>query len=285
VPVNRCISDIIWYFPYALQAAVTADVTIPTCFPNLVELGIVGCSRVMHLEALPTLSNLRSLDFERSSCWKADMSVLTSCTKLEQLNLSQSGLMDLSPLSACINLVNVNLRVSQTEDISALSACTKLEWVNLSSNMKLQDISPLSTLTNLRYLNLGYCLQIASLAPLSMCTSLLELDNSGNELVQDISPLSTLTNLRCLNICYNMNLASLSPLSMCTSLQLCDLTGNRKLGLQIQVLEPCRNLHTLVVDRCEMPDTIDPFVLLPIRRRTILSHTIAQKSTYTRAPY
>lgn len=239
MPVNRCISDIIWYFPYALQAAVTADVTIPTCFPNLVELGIVGCSRVMHLEALPTLSNLRSLDFERSSCWKADMSVLTSCTKLEQLNLSQSGLMDLSPLSACINLVNVNLRVSQTEDISALSACTKLEWVNLSSNMKLQDISPLSTLTN----------------------------------------------LRCLNICYNMNLASLSPLSMCTSLQLCDLTGNRKLGLQIQVLEPCTNLHTLVVDRCEMPDTIDPFVLLPIRRRTILSHTIAQKSTYTRAPY
>ena len=126
VPVNRCISDIIWYFPYALQAAVTADVTIPTCFPNLVELGIVGCSRVMHLEALPTFSNLRSLDFEQSSCWKADMTVLTSCTNLLELNLGQSGLMDLSPLSACINLVNVKLRVSQREDISPISACTKL---------------------------------------------------------------------------------------------------------------------------------------------------------------
>jgi Leucine-rich repeat (LRR) protein len=237
-----------------------ADVRIPTCFPNLVAIGIRECSGLMHIEALPTFCNtLRALDFTRSDCSRADMAVLASCTNLEKLHLGQSGLLNLSFLPACINLVYVNLRASDIEDISPISACTKLVRVNCSSNLEINDISPLSTLTNLRHLDLSYCPKIASLAPLSMCTTLQSLDNTANDGVQDISPLSRLTNLRFLKLGFNLGIDSLAPLSMCTTLQELDLTGNQDLGLQVQVLAPCTNLIWLVLARCNLPDNTHPF--------------------------
>jgi hypothetical protein len=249
------------------------DAWIPKNFPNLVAICFFECRGRMHLEDLPTFSRtLRDLSLSRSSCSMVDLSVLALCTNLEKLDLGQTGLSDLSPLSACISLLEVNLRVSCRDDISPLSACTKLVSVRLESNLNLHDISPLSTLTNLRHLDLSVCLKIDSLAPLSMCTNLQSLSNATNKEVKDISPLSTLTKLRFLELNFNLGVASLAPLSMCTSLQELDLEGNGDLGMQIQVLAPCKQLNWLVLHRCNVPDNMHPFVQHRREAKRILAH-------------
>lgn len=160
------------------------------CRPSLCHEKFVGFWNpiyVLDISALSACTQLRELDLCTVDVF--DISPLVSCTQLTKLRLSFTMIIDISPLSACTQLRELNLfktGISGTSmlgyptrlsisDISALSACTQLTSLTLSY-ASITDISPLAKCTQLTWLALSCVGTLVDISPLVACTKLTYLD-------------------------------------------------------------------------------------------------------------
>ena len=145
--------------------------------PKLTELTLTPHG-AMDTGALANLSNLRDLDFRpyRPSQITGGFGFLAGMERLEDLDLSGSGIADLSPLTKSTNLRRL--------------------W--LSSNRDISDVTPLRRLTALRELRLKST-NVSDISPLSRLTELRMLLISGTPL-DDISAVAGMKNLWSINL-------------------------------------------------------------------------------------
>ncbi|NWF95754.1 MAG: leucine-rich repeat domain-containing protein [Candidatus Thorarchaeota archaeon] len=112
-------------------------------------------------------------------------SCVTETDTLVDLSGEEIGSIDLSPLSSCTQLLELDISRNSLKniDLSALSSCSRLQRLYLSYNsLKSIDLSPLSSCTQLLELYLSYnSLRSIDLSPLSSCTQLrrLAVDDSA----------------------------------------------------------------------------------------------------------
>ncbi len=114
-----------------------------------------------------------------------------------QLDLSGCSITDLSPLSVCTSLEELDLGDNYIRDISTLLDLPKLRVLDLSGNM-ISDIRPLMSITTLEHLNLADN-KITSVTALSGLKQFKELVLSGNEL-DDTQSLAKLSSLQILGL-------------------------------------------------------------------------------------
>ncbi|KAL0217168.1 hypothetical protein RCL1_007651 [Eukaryota sp. TZLM3-RCL] len=164
---------------------------------NIVSIRARCSSTNVNISELALFTNLLSLDCSESRL--SDISTLSSCFRLQVLNLSNTGIIDISALSLCTNLREVVLSHNQISDISPLSSCTNLVVLHLS-NTSVSDISCLSKCILLEQLSLKST-QVNDLYPLCNCSSLFSLNLSSTpicDLVQ-LFPCSRLSQLNLTN--------------------------------------------------------------------------------------
>ena len=119
---------------------------------------------VENLEGLQYAVNLTTLQLMGNLALN-DVTLLSTLTKLTDLDLSGNRIGDIGPLSTLVNLTRLDLGFNlNIEDVSPLSNLTGLETLVLNIN-QIADIAPLSGLVNLRRLDLGTNF-VADLSPL-----------------------------------------------------------------------------------------------------------------------
>lgn len=177
-------------------------------------------------------SNLDSLIFlELSGNVLTDISIISSCTKLDRLYISGLNLSNYTFFSSLINLTEISawdigitnldplagldklnhLAIGQNplSSVSGISGLTGLISLNLEYT-PLTDLTPVSSLTNLNSLFLNGCSNIDDISPLSGLTQLSGLVLNDTQ-IEDISILSGLTNLEDLRLSHS-NVSSLTPI-------------------------------------------------------------------------
>ena len=131
-----------------------------------------------------------------------------NATKVEVLDLSESGLSDLSPLAGLTDVEVLDLGGNAVDDLWPLTGMAGLEVLDLGGNA-VADLSPLAGLAHLRVLDLSDN-AVADISPLAGLTALRRLDLSDNRVV-DLRPLSELRGLEVLLLDGN-RVADLVPL-------------------------------------------------------------------------
>ena len=102
-----------------------------------------GGDEVMDLlSRIPSPEKVRVVDCRAHATTLLDLSPLSMCTGLTELDVSGTRVSDLSRLSLCVALVHLNLCHARVSDLSPLSSCTGLVVVNLDST-EVTDVSPL----------------------------------------------------------------------------------------------------------------------------------------------
>ena len=147
-------------------------------------------------------SDVEIIQLDRKEIASIDLTPLSKCTSLQELDLSNNQLQSivLTPLFWCISLRELVLGYNQLQgiDLSPLSSCTCLQRIYLNNNqLKDIDLNPLSSCTSLQgiYLNNNQ-LQFIDLTPLSYCISLKELYIKYNQLhTIDLTPLAQCSDL------------------------------------------------------------------------------------------
>ena len=119
---------------------------------------------VENLEGLQYAVNLTTLQLMGNLALN-DVTLLSTLTKLIDLDLSGNRIGDVSPLSTLVDLTRLDLGFNLfIKDVSPLGGLTMLETLVLNIN-QITDITPLSGLVNLRRLDLGTNF-VADLGPL-----------------------------------------------------------------------------------------------------------------------
>lgn len=119
-------------------------------------------------------------------------------TDVTELDLSGLGLVDTSVLTKCTRLERLDLSDNKIGWITGLGEIPTLKWLDLSGN-RLSNISALDTLTELTYLDLTGN-SITNITPLAPMTKLTELYLGGNPIYHGHANLSVLVNLKKLNL-------------------------------------------------------------------------------------
>ena len=154
----------------------------------------------------------------------SDLSPLKSCSRMENLRITNSSITDISAVTSMPLLEVFYFRRRDDElpsikDLSSLSLCPALKICNVFACEELKDLSPLSECKDLEVLDVSFCRCITSLAPLSSLVNLKSLDVHWCPLVNSLAPLSTLTNLTTLGCDQIAPETSLLPLVSCTGLR------------------------------------------------------------------
>ena len=151
-----------------------------TCLSNASALSGVhlrGMERLTSLQGIGSKVTLGSVDID--DCFQLrDLSALSSCVNLDELNMSDCPVSDLSFLAGCRSLKWLRLHNMDTlrsfsgledhgtlrqistwnlrnlTDISALSGCTALESLRMHESFALRDLTPVTKLPKLRDLQL-----------------------------------------------------------------------------------------------------------------------------------
>ena len=127
-----------------------------------------------------------------------DISALSQCTALREVDLGRNGLSDLAPLANLTKLEKILAYENRIADLKPLANITQLRELQVSANSAINDLQPLANLTQLEVLELEGC-AVTSLAPLARNTRLRRLVITSNK-VADVTPLHGLKNLRFLSI-------------------------------------------------------------------------------------
>ena len=127
-----------------------------------------------------------------------DISALTQCTALREVDLGRNGLSDLAPLANLTKLEKILAYENRIADLKPLANITQLRELQVSANSAINDLQPLANLTQLEVLELEGC-AVTSLAPLARHTQLRRLVITSNK-VTDVTPLHGLKTLRFLSI-------------------------------------------------------------------------------------
>ncbi len=127
-----------------------------------------------------------------------DISALTQCTALREVDLGRNGLSNLAPLANLTKLEKILAYENRIADLKPLANITQLRELQVSANSAINDLQPLTDLTQLEVLELEGC-AVTSLAPLARNTRLRRLVITSSK-VTDVTPLHGLKNLRFLSI-------------------------------------------------------------------------------------
>ena len=141
---------------------------------------------------------------------------------LRIMDVSSSIISDLSPLSGCKSLQELNISFTRISDLSPLSSCSKLEQLFAFSN-PISNLDPLASCSLLKVLHV-FITKVENIRALQSLT-LLEIVHINNTLIDDISPLiSSMDNLKRINISDTPTI-DLSPLKGCQNLKLLYITA------------------------------------------------------------
>ncbi|GAX82492.1 hypothetical protein CEUSTIGMA_g9919.t1 [Chlamydomonas eustigma] len=148
--------------------------------------------------------------------------------EVDELTLTNRGLIDLGSIKEANNLQVVNLSFNKLQSVQGLAGLSHLSTLNISHN-QITSLKGLSTLTSLTHLNASYN-KLTSLSPLSHLPALQNLWIQHNTLSEPASlhPIITRTNLQRLCIAPNPLCSKLPEnwrsalLRLCTALQQLD---------------------------------------------------------------
>lgn len=215
---------------------------------NITDLNLLGNPKIINLEPISRLSNLRTLDISHTQI--QDIYPARNLTKLHSLNcanslinsvdaliysmelailnISGTGVYSIEPLANLDNLIILDISSTEIENLDACVQMSMLEDLRMR-NMLITDLSPLSALSSLSYLDISDNEQLRSLESLKNLKKLKALYCS-NTMINDLSPLSALSNLEML-YCENAEITSLNGLELLPNLKkvYCD---NSMLGRQ-----------------------------------------------------
>lgn len=157
-------------------------------------------------------------------------------TDVTELSLSGMGLQNVSVLSSCRKLQKLDLSGNNISDLTPLMDMPNLQWLNISGNL-ISDLRPLMGMSSIRFLNASGNF-ISDTSPIGSMTGLTELHLSDNT-ITDFSGISRLTNLHTLGL-NNSNLTneSLTYLMYLASLTSLNIENNEQLtGEAVQLLK------------------------------------------------
>ena len=175
-----------------------ASLHLPGSFPlNLTKITCRGVRPSRYERASFDLSPL------------SDLSALSLCTNLEEIDVSFSRVSDLSPLADCTRLTKILLRNTTVIDLFPLSSLAGIQKIDISGCSRLDSIDPISCLTCLKSLSADY-LFLSSIEPLSQCTNLQKISLYSSQ-VSSISPLKQCQRLEAVDLGQS-HVADLSPL-------------------------------------------------------------------------
>ena len=199
---------------------------------ELPQLGVLNCEEAPQdvIPLVAELTFLRGLSLNNSRKI-ADISQLTSLTRLTHLMLSCTAVVDPSPLATLPNLQHLNLSDDTFDtrhiDLKLLEGLTAISCLILSNScQQLGGAKP----------------WLSSLAPLSGLTTLTHLDVSvgwGRVGPADIAPLAALTRLRFLQL-RNSRVYDVKPLAGMVRMQRLTLRGS-----QVQDVRPLSGMKKL----------------------------------------
>lgn len=218
------------------------------------------------IEYIAKLSNLTTLSLYGNGDI-TDVSGLSSLTKLQTLNLSETSITDISVVEFMPQLTNLSIDGTAVSDLSSVSGLENLNNLSMS-DLEQVDYSTLTLPATVRYLDLSYT-GLTDLTLLDTVESLYSLDASGNQLT-DVRPLekfdtidnltlsdnniSALTGIPNSNSLYlsGNQLTDISPLANCTGLWQLYLANNEI--SDISPLENCPRLYSLDLENNQITD-------------------------------
>lgn len=219
-----------------------AELTVPAETLELTDLayftGLTSLTIQEHaapdLSFLSSLTKLETLDLSDSTISPESLSLIGSLPNLKSLNLARCGLSTLSGLETLTTLTELNLSENSISDVTPLGGNAGLQTLNLQRNA-ISNVTGLSGMTALAWLDVSYN-SLGDMSPLSGCASLTWLDVSNNNLTA-LSGIGRLTGLTYLDGSYNA-LTDVTGIGSCTALTELDLSNN--------VLDNMDELVTLV---------------------------------------
>lgn len=119
-----------------------------------------------------------------------DITPLKSCTQLEKVDLSGTGVADITALENHNRLYELDLSGTNVTDIAALENCSKLRTLYLSKT----KVTDFSSLKNCQYLDLSE-MQLTDISTLSECKKLENIVLRNNETLKNIETLFGMTSL------------------------------------------------------------------------------------------
>ncbi|MDE0040685.1 MAG: leucine-rich repeat domain-containing protein, partial [Candidatus Poribacteria bacterium] len=197
------------------------------------------------LDGLEYATNLRRLWLGSNPL--SDLSPISNCSKLEDLDISGCGISDIFALRGLVNLLGVNLGGNNIHDLQPLNSLKNLEHLLMYQN-PISDITPLENVRKLKRLWAWSC-QISDISALQNLSELTELNLAGNQIV-DIAPLANLRQLTRLSLASN-RIADVIPLANLTRLEWLEIQINN-----IADHSPLDSLsldHFLYDQECNMP--------------------------------
>ena len=205
-------------------------------------------TQVSDLDPLVNLPNLQSLSLSRAI---SDISALSKCLALQEIDLIATKISDLSPLAYLPTLRTLRCLDTPVSDLSPLAKLPVLESLALGGTL-VSDIAPLSDFASLQFLQLWD--PISDLSPLADLTELRSLSlslGSGS----DITPLASLSKLRKLCL-FGSPIPDLTPLARLGSLEGLDLIGAEMSDGVVEELQkshPDIDIHRYRLDLSRIP--------------------------------
>lgn len=246
---------------------------------NCKQLHYIGVenTKIENLDFLLGLTELREYTHLSSDEWDEDeilhdISGISECIKITELNLSMNSIVDISALSNLTDLRSLNLEENGIKDLSALAGMDELEFLDLSDNI-IEDISAVSEMSELYELNLSWN-KIMNYRPLVGATKLTVLDLSYNDLEQfDLE--NGLMNLESLSVadCDNFEFEEISHLRNLKVLDLTDtglidisqmsqMINLEELDLSVNEISDFTFLHDMITLR-DLNVSFNPVEILP----------------------
>lgn len=205
----------------------------PLASLTALEVLNINTNSVRDIEALRSLKELKELNMHRNAL--EDISAISDCVRLEVLDISDNPFVtSIAPLTTCTMLQNVNISHCSIKEISVLSNAMDLLQLNASNN-QITTIEGLENCLRLTNLNLSVN-SIADLTPLINHSELVMLDFSNNQITQ--LP-SWIPSCKLVTINGNHNLISdLSPLAGLENLNNILMNGNTEIS-KLEMLLSC----------------------------------------------
>lgn len=218
---------------------------------QILSLESVNMHKLSSLPILKSLDLRHNVDKDRNLSTRqrlSDISILSTFTNLEELNLRDNNIYDISPLSTLVKLKKLDLSQNPiiNGDISALGSLNMLEHLNLRETGTI-NISALSDF-NLIYLNLHSNTSLISIEPLENIVSLEELVLRNVPVNDNLGYLNSLVNLKRLNL-RNTNISDVTTIGIL--IENGALQDNLPLGINAELDlrdNPIEALHNLLHD-------------------------------------
>ena len=208
--------------------------------------------------------------------------------KVEQLDLSGTGISDLEPLKAFVNLTKLYLHDSPISNLDPLIPLIRLRELRLSrtrvshlhpvagltnlqrlwvDGTEVRDIEPLRNLTGLEWLDLGYT-PVTNIESLRGLTNLKMLWLPATQ-IREFEHLRHLTNVQELYL-WDTAVSNLEPVAALINLRILDLSYTKI--LDVQPLSDLTRLQSLQLNHTEVKD-LEPLRHLTSLRRLYLEGT------------